>query len=425
MKKTIESLEAWYHPVEGDGIYLGKMGVSSRGRIALEVGDPRILATLAPLTMKPRDLRVVFPSYDEDQEKAFHGLFGLFADSLPDSFGMATVQNKLMEAGYATGPMETLAYLGGWGRGAISYVPSLDPKGSGVSINIEELFDESIRVQEGESIDLSDPMAHAMGTTGGTRPKAFVVKTGNGGYRTLRGMTSGLRPGESSWMLKFDCTGYFRGRIDNETRIEAAYLCAAREAGIEVPEFEGIEVEDRFHLALKRFDRTASGGPVHVQTLWGLLQAPTGSEYATYDYFAKAGAEITRDLSTGEQIFRRAAFNVLSGNMDDHPKQHAFLYDGNRWSLAPAYDLTYNQRRIGHFMPVHDSVKPGREVLLAFADEFDVRNGERVLDSVSEGVRMIPGFLEEYDVPRMQIKSIEDYIDSILKEIEGRGSQKI
>ena len=41
-----------------------------------------------------------------------------------------------------------------------------------------------------------------------------------------------------------------------------------------------------------------------------------------------------------EQLFRRMAFNVYNGEMDDHTKNFSFLMrEGGAWELAPAYDL--------------------------------------------------------------------------------------
>ncbi|MCC5840122.1 MAG: HipA domain-containing protein [Opitutales bacterium] len=416
MQKRIESLEAWYHQPDGERALLGRMGISGRGRIALEVADAGLLRALSPVVMARLAGPVVYPSHDEAQAKTFQGLFGLFADSLPDTFGLDVVRTKLRERGFATGPLEILAYLGEWGRGAISYEPSFGSGGQSGAVDIAELFDATLRVQDGDSLDLSDPFAKAMGTAGGTRPKAFVVMEAHGGFRTLRAMDSGLGEGESAWMVKFDCTGHFRGQIDHETRIEAAYLHAASEAGIRVPESRGLEAGDRFHLATRRFDRTGAGHPLHMHTLWGLAQAPSGSDRASYDTFARAAARLTNDLSMAEQVLRRLAFNVLTGNMDDHPKQHAFLYDGRAWSLAPAYDLTFSERFSGHSMPVLGSVRPDRETLLAFARETDVRHPGPVLDQVIEAGRALERqYLVQYGVPQRLRQAISARIQQTVE----------
>jgi len=416
MKKKIESLDAWYHPSKGSPTRLGRLGVSANGKIALEVDDRNLLQTLSPLMLNPREHQVIYPAYGEEQIRAFQGLFGLFADSLPDSFGMEVARRKLGSKGFASGPLEILAYLGDWGRGAIQYEPSLASSDEGGLLQISELFERSIRVQDGEFLDLGDPMAQAMGTAGGTRPKAFVVMHENGELRTLRAMTAALRPGESCWMVKFDCTGHFDGRIDHETRVEAASLAAARHAGIDVPDFRGLAVNGRFHLAARRFDRTASGSPLHAHTLWGLLQAPSGSEYATYDSLVRAAIRITKDSRNAEQVFRRLAFNVLVGNMDDHPKQHGFLFNGRDWLLAPAYDLTFSQRMIGQSMPVLGSVNPNRKILMQFANEYDVSNPASVLDEVVAAVHFIPEtLLDAYEVPKQQNREITEFVERSTK----------
>lgn len=45
----------------------------------------------------------------------------------------------------------------------------------------------------------------------------------------------------------------------------------------------------------------------------------------------------TEDL---HELWRRVVFNVLVGNLDDHLRNHGFLYDQQgKWRLSPAYDL--------------------------------------------------------------------------------------
>lgn len=49
------------------------------------------------------------------------------------------------------------------------------------------------------------------------------------------------------------------------------------------------------------------------------------------------------------QLWRRAVFNILISNLDDHLRNHALLYEGPRgWRLSPAYDLN----------PVPSDIKP-------------------------------------------------------------------
>jgi serine/threonine-protein kinase HipA len=49
------------------------------------------------------------------------------------------------------------------------------------------------------------------------------------------------------------------------------------------------------------------------------------------------GADTRRDL---RELWRRIVFTVLVSNVDDHLRNHAFLYTGPEgWELSPAYDL--------------------------------------------------------------------------------------
>ena len=93
----------------------------------------------------------------------------------------------------------------------------------------------------------------------------------------------------------------------------------------------------------KRFDRTADGHKIHVQTLravahWDFRLGGTFSYEGAFSVARRLGLSMA-DL---EALFRRMAFNVFETNRDDHVKNISFTMDRTGiWSLAPAYDLTY------------------------------------------------------------------------------------
>jgi len=71
-----------------------------------------------------------------------------------------------------------------------------------------------------------------------------------------------------------------------------------------------------------------------------LLQAKDG-ERASYveivDELSQHGANTKADSA---ELFRRMVFNILVSNVDDHLRNHGFLWVGkNGWVLSPAYDL--------------------------------------------------------------------------------------
>lgn len=62
-----------------------------------------------------------------------------------------------------------------------------------------------------------------------------------------------------------------------------------------------------------------------------------GSYPEIVDALAEHGAQGRTDAHA---LYRRVAFNVLISNVDDHLRNHGFLWRGKAgWSLSPAYDL--------------------------------------------------------------------------------------
>ena len=43
--------------------------------------------------------------------------------------------------------------------------------------------------------------------------------------------------------------------------------------------------------------------------------------------------------ATLKELFSRQVFNILSGNTDDHARNHAAFWDGHMLTLTPAYDI--------------------------------------------------------------------------------------
>ena len=94
-----------------------------------------------------------------------------------------------------------------------------------------------------------------------------------------------------------------------------------------------------------------------------------------------------------DELFRRAAFNVLTSNTDDHEKNFSFLMsqDGE-WHLAPAYDLTFIIATNGievetrHCMSIGGKFSDiGIDDLIRLGRDNSVRNPEEVIDAVLKG----------------------------------------
>ncbi|MGM9786884.1 MAG: HipA domain-containing protein [Candidatus Cryptobacteroides sp.] len=66
-------------------------------------------------------------------------------------------------------------------------------------------------------------------------------------------------------------------------------------------------------------------------------------------------------------MFRRMVFNVVCQNRDDHAKNFSFLCEEGKWSLAPAYDITYSPAgtRGEHSTSANYAGNPSREDMIA------------------------------------------------------------
>jgi serine/threonine-protein kinase HipA len=120
---------------------------------------------------------------------------------------------------------------------------------------------------------------------------------------------------------------------------EAVALKLAAKAGIVTPQWRLESIGKRRILLLRRFDRLQNSRIPFLSAM-SALQA---KDNETHSYLEIADA--IRQMSVHPQqdlraLWRRMVFNVLISNVDDHLRNHAFLYsDASGWTLSPAYDL--------------------------------------------------------------------------------------
>ena len=120
---------------------------------------------------------------------------------------------------------------------------------------------------------------------------------------------------------------------------EVLAMTLARRAGLTVADARLLDVGGRPVALVRRFDR-AGGGRIPFLSAMSLLGLSDGDKGTYTDI-----AEIIRMHSSSpaedlKELWRRVVFNVLIGNLDDHLRNHGFLYDRDgRWRLSPAYDL--------------------------------------------------------------------------------------
>ncbi|MGH7623919.1 MAG: type II toxin-antitoxin system HipA family toxin [Gemmatimonadaceae bacterium] len=120
---------------------------------------------------------------------------------------------------------------------------------------------------------------------------------------------------------------------------EAVALTLARRSGIQVSEWRLESVLDVRVLLLQRFDRhgTVRIPFLSAMSMLGATEHGTRSYVEIAEALRQHGATVQTDLA---ELWRRIVFSVLISNLDDHLRNHGFLYNGvGGWRLSPAYDL--------------------------------------------------------------------------------------
>jgi len=374
---------------------------------------------LSPLTMPLSEGVYEFPALPRN---TFHGLPGLLADSLPDKFGNALINAWLATQGRTPesfNAVERLCYTGTRGMGALEFAPALGPKARKTSrIDIDALVRLAGEVlahrghlmghfhKAGKEQALRDILS--VGTSaGGARAKAVIAWN-----RTTNEVRSGqvaAGDGFDYWLLKFDGVA---GNKDKELEdpkgygaIEFAYHLMARAAGITMSECRLLEENGRRHFMTRRFDRLSGGSKLHMQSLCALAHYDFNQAGAySYEQALLTIRQLSLPMSAVEEQFRRMAFNIVARNQDDHVKNIAFLMNQQgKWSLAPAFDVTYSCNPAGAWTATHQMTLNGKrdgfteEDFAACARAAGMKRGRArtILEEVRSSVRRWPDFASE------------------------------
>lgn len=321
-------------------------------------------------------------NFDEKPQLArdnlFRGLHGPFADSLPDGWGLR-LMDRFFNSYYGEGTsltltqLDRLAYLGDRGMGAFDYQPKAEQVQIEQTLSLAHLFQASIEVQAGETQRVLKALRIAGGSPGGARPKAVVALSADGTQATSA--FGPLAAGYEHWIVKF--------RALDEPRetgaIEQAYAVMARQAGVTMTDSMLLDVTlpdgqlERF-FASKRFDRLGDR-KLHMMTVSALVYADFRTPTMDYSELLKLTNVLTKSAREVEKMARLMIFNALSHNYDDHTKNFTFLYNEGaggegRWTLAPAYDLTFSQGMGEHTMAFAGRGKPTRAIIRALCKDY-------------------------------------------------------
>src|SRR3984885_1333856 len=262
---------------------------------------------------------------------------GCLSDAAPDAWGRRVILARhvgRLTSDSDTGELSLLTYLlesGSDRIGALDFQESPTdylPRAPS-SATLEQLMAAAADIEAGRALPL--PLAEALtrGTSiGGARPKVLLTDA------------------DRSLIAKFASTTDIRPVV----KAEGVAMELARRAGLNVAPTQVIQVAGKDVLLVERFDRPGGGQrrhPVSGLTILGLDEF-TGARYGSYALLADhIRRSFARPAATLRELFSRIVFNILVGNTDDHPRNHAAFVNSDRsLTLTPAYDICPQPRSV-------------------------------------------------------------------------------
>ncbi|WP_339870589.1 HipA domain-containing protein [uncultured Brevundimonas sp.] len=424
---TIAAVNLW-------GRRIGAVSLAEGADVATFAYEPAFLRSqieVAPLSMPLSDRIYSFPGLNPE---SFYGLPGMLADALPDRYGHTLINAWLATQGRtpdSADAVERLCYMASRGMGALEFTPAAGPRTrKSERVHIEtlvELASEVLTNRNTLQVSFRDPdKADALreilqvgASAGGARAKAIIAW--NPATNEVRSGQVDAGDGFGYWLLKFD------GVSDNRDRgladpqgfgaVEFAYSEMAKAAGITMTDCRLLPEGGRRHFMTRRFDRTETGGKLHMQSLAALAHYDYCSpDSYTYEQAFQVMRQLSLPMDQMEELFRRMTFNVVARNQDDHVKNIAFLMDRNGvWSLSPAYDVTWALDLTNQWLRQHQMSVNGRRKDISRADleacaataSINATRARAIIDEVVATVADWPRFAEAAEVDDFMRKSID------------------
>ena len=396
----------------GEVVPVGEMLRSDNGNIYFQF-DAGMLR--GPLSPSPFKLQMIpEPQTPRPNEaNVFEGLYGVFADSLPDGWGLIMMSRAMGRSGRqfsSTSALDRLSYIGNRAMGALIYEPDTStPDSLEETIELTRIANEVNRFFKGDAEDILPELTTLGGSPGGARPKILVglgTSLENAKHSRLLTGIDHLPSDYEHWIIKFRS----KDETPDATLIESIYAKTAHHVGVEMTESRLIEDRDgRFWFATKRFDRGPSNSRIHVHSVAGIAHANFRLPSLDYDDLLKITSAVTKRQDDLLTVFRLAAFNIIFHNRDDHAKNFSFIMSKQgTWRFAPAYDLTYSAGPGGeHTTSVSGEGRaPTRAHLLKLADSKGIKKemAAAIIDEVESGISFMKDLLRQYKVVHSEIQ---------------------
>ena len=346
---------------------------------------------------------------------------GLFADSLPDGWGLL-LMDRFFKKEFGknpdqVNPLERLTCLGEQTMGAFTYLPTSQITMEVKEMNLVEIAEQMEAVQTGQDVNVLETLVLMGGSPQGARPKAQVY------YNSLNGQMSNCPiDGGEPWLVKFNA----QSENIEVCAIEKFYLDTAELCGLSVPNSKLFYISPNVAaIGMKRFDRL-NGMRIPMHSLAGALHANFRIPNCSYGLYLRMTRFMTKSEKEVEKAFSYCVFNVCMNNRDDHTKNFSYLMrkDG-AWELSPAYDLTFNTGLNGyHQMDVEgEAYRINRQHLLNLAENSGLNStrSAALIDLIVDVARnnLSKLFSRDYAISKKTASYIKEKVEDNIELLKG------
>lgn len=323
------------------------------------------------LELSPLHLPLAKSSY-AFRNAALRNLPGLIYDSLPDTYGLRALSERVKRLNLpepSRDVLSLLALVGEGGIGALEYHPLVEDAQSERFLTLAQTIQDAKQLMSAiEPERIGRAFLQTAGIAGGQHPKAT-------GYWDPQQscLHIGATANSDVWqavIVKLDLENHVPVNI-----VERIYLRMAEASGIHTAHSWLVRNEQGAHLVSQRFDRDAAGSKQHQHSFAGMAHLDFNQRGHSYEQLMTTVMRVCGDRGDLLQAYRRAVFNVMAHNQDDHAKNFSFtMTNDGRFQLSPAYDLVFTEAEdgAGHWMTINgqsehirrsDLIKLGRMAL--------------------------------------------------------------
>ncbi len=339
--------------------------------------------------------------------------FGVFLDSMPDTWGRTLMKRKhalksrenkqkiavLHDTDYLLGVYDESR------MGALRF--KLEKDGAFLDdskdqhtppwSSIRELQYSAEMLENNTSSDEANKWLNILiapgSSLGGARPKANILDNDN-----------------NLWIAKFPSKNDV---VDKAKWEYLAYLLSLK-ADINMSESKIEKISGNYHTFFtKRFDRL-NNERIHfasAMTMTGNNEDTIRDNTASYldiaEFIQFNGAQPTKDL---HQLWKRIVFNIAISNTDDHLRNHGFILTNKGWILSPAYDVNPSTDKNGLALNIDMysntlDINLSRSVGEYF--QLDTNGMDLIIDEVNEAVDTWKVIAEQIGISRSDIQLME------------------